>query len=340
MRSDVTSRGARWPAARRTGRLALVLLATVMSLAGCGGKKPGLTIAERLRRAEAQATPEGQAREFTKVARLQLRSGDRAGAEKTVGRARQCYLELRLPARGPPVEPAAGDGAAAPAVNASVWGPLLVDIADIYAESGGRGPARDVLKDATAVADGISDDVSRAAVLARIGGAHGSAAGGDAALARAHLGKAATLAAEVEPRFRAEALAAVALGYAKAGLAGEAGDVVASLERTAREVESPRARAEGLAAAASVRSRTGDAAAATGLLGEAATAARGIEAAENRAYALLAVATAAAASGQRQEALGLLGEAAQAATRVPDPDAQRNAVERVRQAQADLERRR
>jgi hypothetical protein len=344
MRTELMARGASRPAAcrRRPGAvcrvvpLTPVLLVAVVSLMGCGGRKSGLTIADRLRRAESQATPEGRAREYTKVARLQAQTGDRAGAEKTVGRARQVYLELRLPAR----EPANAATAAAPAANAAQWGPLLVEMASVYTEAGSRGPARDVLKEATTVATGIGDDVSRAAVLAGIGGAYGSETGGDAALARTHLEQAAAIAAGVEPRFRAEALAAVALGYVQAGLAGEAGGLVATLEQTAREVESPRARAEGLAAAANVRARTGDAAAAARLLGEAAAAAQGIGAAENRTYALVAVALATAASGQHREALGLLGEAATSAHRVPDPDAQKNAVERVRQVKAEIERRR
>jgi hypothetical protein len=365
-----------------------LLLLAALPLTGCGGgKKPTMTIADRLRRAEAQPTPDGQAREFARIARLQLQSADYSGAEKTVGRARQVYLEMTMPVReavpeevvpepvadAPAAEPApepatdapatdtpaadtptddtptaeppaaedtAAESPALPSVNAAIWGPLLVEIAAVYADAGSKGPARDVLKDAASLAPEIDDDVSRASLLAGIGGIYGSQTSSDAALARANLKKAAQLAEGVESRFRAEALAAVAMGYVKAGLAKEAGDMVATLERSARDVESPRARAEGLAAAANVRALAGDADAATQLLGDAADAAKGIEGAENRTYALVAVANATADAGDRKGALSLLAEAEKSANRVPDPDAQKNALERVRQLKTELERRR
>jgi hypothetical protein len=362
-----------------------VLLLAALPLVGCGGgKKPTMTIADRLRRAEAQPTPDGQAREFARIARLQLQSADNSGAEKTVGRARQVYLEMKMPVREavpeeaapepaadapaaepapepapdtpaadtpaadtPAAEPPAAEDAAAaaeppasPPINAAIWGPLLVEIAAVYADAGSKGPARDVLKDAASLAPEIGDDVSRASLLAGIGGIYGSQTSGDTALARANLKKAAQLAEGVESRFRAEALAAVAMGYVKAGLAKEAGDMVATLERSAREVESPRARAEGLAAAANVRALAGDADAATRLLGDAADAAKGIEGAENRTYALVAVANATADAGDRKGALSLVAEAEKSANRVPDPDAQKNALERVRQLKTEIERRR
>jgi hypothetical protein len=352
-----------------------VLLLAALPLVGCGGgKKPTMTIADRLRRAEAQPTPDGQAREFARIARLQLQSADNSGAEKTVGRARQVYLEMKMPVREPVAEevapepapdapapdapaadapaadapaaepPAAEDAApeppASPPINAAIWGPLLVEIAAVYADAGSKGPARDVLKDAASLAPEIGDDVSRASLLAGIGGIYGSQTSGDAALARANLRQAAQLAEGVESRFRAEALAAVAMGYVKAGLAKEAGDMVATLERSARDVESPRARAEGLAAAANVRALAGDADAATRLLGDAADAAKGIEGAENRTYALVAVANATADAGDRKGALSLVAEAEKSANRVPDPDAQKNALERVRQLKTEIERRR
>jgi hypothetical protein len=360
-----------------------LLLLAALPLTGCGGgKKPTMTIADRLRRAEAQPTPDGQAREFARIARLQLQSADYSGAEKTVGRARQVYLEMTMPVReavpeevvpepvadAPAAEPApepatdapatdtpaddtptaeppaaedtAAESPALPPVNAAIWGPLLVEIAAVYADAGSKGPARDVLKDAASLAPEIDDDVSRASLLAGIGGIYGSQTSSDAALARANLKKAAQLAEGVESRFRAEALAAVAMGYVKAGLAKEAGDMVATLERSARDVESPRARAEGLAAAANVRALAGDADAATRLLGDAADAAKGIEGAENRTYALVAVANATADAGDRKGALSLVAEAEKSANRVPDPDAQKNALERVRQLKTEIERRR
>lgn len=224
-------------------------------------------------------------------------------------------------------------------INPAVWGPLLQEIAGVFADLGEQGPARDVLADAVTLANEIPDEISRANLLAGIGGVYGSRTSGDAARARTNLEAAETLADAVEPRFRAEALASVALGYVKAGLATKAGAMVEKLETSARDVESPRARAEGLAAAANVRALSGDPDAAKELLGEAATAAKGIEGSENRCYALMSVATAMSSAGDHKGALGLLVEAEKSALRVPDPEAQRTALERVRGLKSDIGRR-
>jgi tetratricopeptide (TPR) repeat protein len=224
-------------------------------------------------------------------------------------------------------------------INPVIWGPLLLEIAAVFADLGEQGPARDVLADAVALANEIPDEISRATLLAGIGGVYGSRTSGDAARARTNLEAAETLADSVEPRFRAEALASVALGYVKAGLATKAGAMVEKLETSARDVESPRARAEGLAAAANVRALSGDPDAAKELLGEAAEAAKSIEGSENRCYALMSVATAMSAAGDHKGALSLLAEAEKSANRVPDPEAQRTALERVRGLKSDIGRR-
>jgi hypothetical protein len=224
-------------------------------------------------------------------------------------------------------------------INPVIWGPLLLEIAAVFADLGEQGPARDVLADAVTLANEIPDEISRATLLAGIGGVYGSRTSGDAARARTNLEAAETLADSVEPRFRAEALASVALGYVKAGLATKAGAMVEKLETSARDVESPRARAEGLAAAANVRALSGDPDAAKELLGEAAEAAKSIEGSENRCYALMSVATATSAAGDHKGALSLLVEAEKSANRVPDPEAQRTALERVRGLKSDIGRR-
>jgi hypothetical protein len=224
-------------------------------------------------------------------------------------------------------------------IDPVIWGPLLVEMASVYADIGEQGAARDILADARKLTSAIPDVISQATLLAQIGGVFGSRTGSDAANARTSLSQAATLVDEVEPRFRAGALAAVALGYVKAGLAKEAGEMVAALEQSARDVESPRARAEGLAAAANVRALSGNADEAQDLLKEAADAAKSIEGSENRTYALMSVATALSATGDHKPALSLLAEAEKSANRVPDPEAQRTALEKVRALRSEISRR-
>ena len=187
----------------------------------------------------------------------------------------------------------------------------------------------------------IPDDISRSALFATAGGIYGVRQGGigDAAAARRSLKEATSISGNVEERFRAQALAAVAMGYVNAGLAKEASDMVATLEESARSVDSPRARAEALAAAGNVRAQSGDKDKATELLGEAASTAKGIEGSENRTYALVAVADATSVNGDRKAALKLIAEAEKSANKVGDPDAQENAKAKVRAAKNDIERR-
>ena len=63
------------------------------------------------------------------------------------------------------------------------------------------------------------------------------------------LGEATTLAEEVDDRFRAEALAVVAMGYVSGWMAEEAGTMVEKLEACLVALSDPRAKAEALAAA-------------------------------------------------------------------------------------------
>jgi len=358
--------------------VAVSLLAVLMSLVpatGCGSRKSKPpTIAELLDRARAAGSDEAQAKELTRVARLQLRSGNKSGASKTLSEARSRLSPSKerkprpapAPAAdaaadgeqqpggepaadgAPPAEPAPPAEGGEPAaeepprvINPVFAAPLLVEIAAIYSELGEKGAARDVIKQALKMAAEIPDDISRSALFATAGGIYGVRQGGigDAAAARRELKKATELAGGVEERFRAQALAAAAMGYVTAGLAKEASDMVAALEESARSVESPRARAEALAAAGNVRAQSGDKEKATELLGEAASTAKGIEGAENRTYALVAVADATSVNGDRKAALKLIAEAEKSANKVGDPDAQQNAKAKVRAAKGEIERR-
>ena len=177
----------------------------------------------------------------------------------------------------------------------------------------------------------------RASVLAAAGGVYGDKATGlaDGKAAKDALAQATEAA---DKRFRAEALAAVALGYTRGGLADAASDMVGKLEGAAKGLEEPRAKAEALAAAANVKAQTGKKDEAKALLDEAATAAKSVERAESKAYALVAVATALDANGATKEALALLKEADKAANKVAEPDAMKTIVEKVRALTMALEK--
>ncbi len=225
-------------------------------------------------------------------------------------------------------------------VNPILAGPILVEIAGLYAQIGERSTARDVLSQVMRMTAQIDDPVVKATMLAEAGGIYGAKTGGlsETGKARKALGQAAQCTDSIEERFRPQALAAVALGYVDAGLADEAAQKVGSLEELARSA-ADRPKAEGLAVAARVRAQAGDKEAAKALLAEAAAAAKGIVGHENRAYALVSVAAATAAAGERKAALALLNEAEKSATKVGDAEAQREALERVRSQRGEIERR-
>ena len=118
------------PESLRAVAILATCIACLLPAAGCGGGKSkkggGLTIAQRLEKARAEATPESQARELVKVARLQSRSSDNSGAAKTLSEAR-ALLTPKPPQPPPRKEPSpetvapeqAAEGDAAPAGGAA-----------------------------------------------------------------------------------------------------------------------------------------------------------------------------------------------------------------------------
>lgn len=302
-------------------RLAVFPLALLV-LAGCGtkpAKKGGMTVQQRLEKAEKETSPDRQAAGYLRAARTQLASGDTTGARES---ARTAFDRLK------------GEG------EAAAVAPRLVDTAAFLAEIGDKKPARDALLLAVERSEGVADAVRRTKVVADAGAIAGDKAKGigDGALARDLLAQAQTLADAVEERFRAEALAAVALACTRAGQAEAAAEMVGRLEESARAQAEPRAKAEALAAAAGVRATTGKGEEARALLAEAAAAATSIDRAEGRAYALLAVAEATSAAGDTAAALQLLRDADKAANKISDPAAQKTAMDKVRTTMAALEK--
>jgi len=314
----------RLPRPVRTVAVLVAAIACLLPAAGCGGGKSkkagGLTIKQRIARAKAEKTPENQARELVKVARLRFKSQDRSGALQTLGEAKQL-----VPDGGEP----------------SVCGPRFVEIATLFAEMGEKPPAKESIGKARTVADAIEDPVAKAALLADIAAVQGSktAGLGDPASARRTIEEARAVVEEkVDERFKAKALAAVATGCLAAGLVTEAGELVEQLEASARKLDEARPKVDALVAAANVRTRRKETDAAATLIDEAATEAKAIESSESRAYALVSVALAASTAGDRKTALSLVTLAEKSAMKVGDADAQKNAMEKVLATQAEIEK--
>jgi hypothetical protein len=303
--------------------LVCALAIGVAPLAGCGStkkKKGGATIAERLKKAKDDKTPGGVPRELTKVARMQFATKDKTGAAKTLGEARKSIADD---------------------ADRTVFAPRLIDIADAYAAMGDKKLARESADKAAGFIGEIEDPMAKAELYAKVGAIYAAKDGGigDSAKGKENLKKAETLAKEEVPEgFRAKALAAVALGYADAGLAADAKDMIATLEETAESLEDLRRKAEALAAAAKVRATGGDADKAKELLTAAVKAARDVDTAANRTYALLAVGRAAKAAGDAKLAKSLAVEADKSATKIGDPEQNKEAVQAIRDFERMLEK--
>jgi hypothetical protein len=317
----------RLPAIPRFAMVLALGLTLLLPSAGCGSKKKakkGKTIAQQLEDARKEKTPDAQSRRLVRVARTQFKSGDKAGAGKTLGEAKGLI-------------PADGD--------AVVCAPRLLEIGGLYAEMEDRKTALETVRQAVEKSAGIEDAVGKIRLLADAGAIYGAKSGGlgNAKAAKDVLASALEVAAGVDERFKAQALAAIAVGYTKADLAKEAGKVVEELEASAKAVDELRPKAEALAAAANVRAQTGAKDEATALLKEAAEAAKKIEekgmAAENRTYALMAVATGYLGAGDAKAAGSLLKLAEKSAGQVSDPEGAKNAMEKVRGLQSDVDRR-
>lgn len=283
--------------------------------AGCGTKKAPATIADLLAKAERNPKPEGRARDLTKVAGMQIKSNDKTGAARTLGIALAA-----IPYEGQPL----------------VCVPVLVEIAQTYAEIDQRSAAKKAVGQAETMTATLTDPQGKADMLAQIGVA--KAATGDKTGAKETLGQAATLALnDVPERFRGKALAAVAMGYVDAGLADAAQEVIGTLEQLAGGLEELRPKAEAFAAAAAVRAATGAKDEAKELLDQAAKAAKAIDDFPvNRVYALVAVAKALVANGDTKAAVALLADAEKSASKVPDPQMQKDAIKTVRVLMAKL----
>lgn len=245
--------------------------------------------------------------------------------------------EDKAPAEEPaPEEPAPEESTPPeeqrPAIDANLAGPRLVEIAEVFAMLGDKKQARNALGKAEAdCVEKIEDPVRKAKVLADAGAIYGAKTEGigDAGKAKVILAKAEEVAGKVDERFRADALAAVAIGYARSNLANLAEKTVKDLENAANKLDEPRAKAEALAAAANVKAQTGKKEEAKKLLEEAASAAKSVERADGRAFALIAIAIATKANGDVKESLKLLKDADKAANKASEPDVQKMLVEKV-----------
>ena len=299
----------------RCFRLTVLLLALAVS--GCGGKRPP-TMPQRLAKARAADAGPKRVKALIGVARAQMEADDPIGALDTIAEATD----------------QAGSGETA--------APSLLEIARAYLELGDPRDARRILGNVVEIGKSIDDPVRKAKIFADAGALYGNDETGlaDSQHAKTLLGDARGLAEGegVDERFKAETLAAVAMGYVGGGMTQEASQMLEKLEACLDALDDPRAKTEALAAAASVYAQTGDEEKAAGFLKDAASTTDGIDRAESKAYALLAVAKAEHAAGNTDTAVSLLQRAEKVAGKVSDPESQADALKTIRTTMARIKK--
>ena len=142
--------------------LLLIAVGLPMALpaAGCKAKKAGLTIKQRLEKAEKETTPDRQAAALLKVARSQFAAGDEAAAKETATKAFE-----RLKGEGDP----------------NLFTQRLIDVGGFLADIGERKPAREAVGLAVGLADKIDDQVRKTQLLADAGAIYKAARDSQAA---------------------------------------------------------------------------------------------------------------------------------------------------------------
>lgn len=298
----------------RLVRFAALLL--VVAAPGCAKRPP--TMAQRLAKARVEDAGPPRVKALLGIARAQMAADDPIGARDTIEEAAN--------------QAGTGD----PAV------PSLLEIARAYLELGDRREARRVLGNVTEIGKSVEDPARKAKILADSGALYGNDETGlaDSQQAKVLLGEARDLAQGegVEERFKAETLAAVAMGYVGGGMTDEAAQMLEKLEECLGALDDPRAKAEALAAAASVYAQTGNEEKAASFLEDAASTADGISRDESKAYALLAIAKAERAAGNTDAAVSLLERAEKAAAKVSDAEMQAEALKTIRTAMARIKK--
>lgn len=302
---------------RSPASVAVALLAVLIGLfpaAGCGSKKrKPPTIAELLERARAAGSDEAQAKELTRVARLQLRSGNKSGASKTLSEARSRLTPQKpkpvpppAPVEPPATEPAPTDGEPKPEGEA--------------APAGDATPEGEPAAEAAATPEGEPPADAAAA-----------APEGEPAVAEPPVEEAVPEEPPrvINPVFAAPLLAEIAAIYSELGEKGAARDVLKQSLKLGGEIPDEISRATLLASAGGIygvrQGGIGDAAAARRVLKEATSLAGNVEE-RFRAQALSAVAMGYVNAGLAKEASQMVDALEESARGVDSPRARAEAL--------------
>jgi len=282
-----------------------------LSLIGCGGSSDSsgskLSAKQRAQQALKDPVPESRAKALVRIGYEQSKAKDDYGSEETLRLASKATAEIPDPA-----------------IRASVWSML----ADAHQRIGNRAEARTAVQAALTAAEEVDNIESKANALARAG--RTQALTGDSSGAMKTLAEAERLAGELGDAYgEVLVLGATAASYHKIGKPQQADRVLATALQRGETIEDDLQRCQAISEVAA-RQHDLEIPTARETFDLAVKTAREIEKDHAKAHALADLAEKLSKAGYHRQTHEILEEADQAANKIPEPDLQRQTVERVR----------
>ncbi len=302
----------------RRSRAPLFLTGVVLlSLIGCGGasdsSRPKLSAKQRVDRALKDPVPESRAKALVRIGYAQWKAKDDYGSEETLRLAAKATAEI-----------------SDPAIRTSVWSRL----AEAHQQIGNRSQTRKAVQSALASAAEVDDTESKAKALARAGRAQGTAGDVDGALKT--LAEAERLAGTLGDAYgEVLVLRAAAYSYHKIGKPDQADRALATALQRGKTIEDDLQRCQAIGAVAA-RQHSLEIPAARDTFDLAVKTGREIGKVHAKANALADLAQKLSKAGYHTQTHKILEEADQAANKIPEPDLQRQTVEKVRKLMGTL----
>ncbi|MEE8451883.1 MAG: hypothetical protein V3R99_08210 [Thermoguttaceae bacterium] len=296
---------------RRSSAVLFLTGIVSLSLIGCGGpsdsSRPKLSAKQRVDRALKDPVPESRAKALVRIGYEQSKAKDEYGSEETLKLAAKASAEIPDPA-----------------IRASVWSML----AEAHQRIGNRGEARGAVQSALTAAGEVDDVESKANALARTGRAQGVTGDVDGALKT--LAEAERLAGELGDAYgEVLVLGAAASSYHKIGKPQQADRALATALERGKTIEDDLQRCQALGDVAA-RQHSLEIPTARETFDLAVKTAREIDKVYAKAHAMADLAQKLSKAGYHAQTHEILEEADQAANKIPEPDLQRQTVEKVR----------
>jgi len=289
-----------------------------LALGGCSGKSDSasgkLSFQEQIARAQSETDPAYRARRLIVIGYRQGKAADRAGAVETLKSAwKDCGVISDAAARS------------------NVWSLM----AEAHAGLRNRSEARRAVAEALTAAEKIESAEGKVVAMARAAEVQYLAV--DRASAEATLRSAEKLAKKIDdPQGTPLAMCAIAEAYWNIDQKDQAKRVLGAALDFANSLTAPRKRCLALAEIAAAEANLGRRKAATKTFELSLESARGIEDLYARVYAMDKLAKKLSAAGFHAMAHEVLDQAESEAAKIPQPDLQRQALEKIRVLMGEL----